>query len=293
MAAEPTTEPAAAAGTVTVGDLTVNRMGLGAMRLTGRGIWGEPADREAAGQVLRRAVELGVNFLDTANSYGPEVSENLIAETLHPYPEDLVIATKGGLTRPGPGEWRRDGRPEALREALEGSLRRLRLERIDIYQLHSVDPMVPLEDQVGTLAELQREGKIRHIGLSNVDTRQLAQAREVVSVVSVQNRYNLGDRYSESVVEACERQGLAFLPWFPLAVGELARSTGRLAEVAGTRGATPAQVALAWLLRRSPAILVIPGTSSPQHLEENVGAAALELTDTDFAELSRSSGAAL
>jgi pyridoxine 4-dehydrogenase len=293
MAAEPTTEPAAAAGTVTVGDLTVNRMGLGAMRLTGRGIWGEPADREAAGQVLRRAVELGVNFLDTANSYGPEVSENLIAETLHPYPEDLVIATKGGLTRPGPGEWRRDGRPEALREALEGSLRRLRLERIDIYQLHSVDPMVPLEDQVGTLAELQREGKIRHIGLSNVDTRQLAQAREVVSVVSVQNRYNLGDRYSESVVEACERQGLAFLPWFPLAVGELARSTGRLAEVAGTRGATPAQVALAWLLRRSPAILVIPGTSSPEHMEENVGAAALELTDTDFAELSRSSGAAL
>jgi aryl-alcohol dehydrogenase-like predicted oxidoreductase len=293
MAAEPTTQPAAAAGTVTVGDLTVNRMGLGAMRLTGRGIWGEPADREAAGQVLRRAVELGVNFLDTANSYGPEVSENLIAETLHPYPEDLVIATKGGLTRPGPGEWRRDGRPEALREALEGSLRRLRLERIDIYQLHSVDPMVPLEDQVGTLAELQRDGKIRHIGLSNVDTRQLAQAREVVSVVSVQNRYNLGDRYSESVVEACERQGLAFLPWFPLAVGELARSTGRLAEVAGTRGATPAQIALAWLLRRSPAMLVIPGTSSPEHLEENVRAAALELTDADFAELSRSPGAGL
>jgi pyridoxine 4-dehydrogenase len=293
MAAEPTTQPAAAAGTVTVGDLTVNRMGLGAMRLTGRGIWGEPADRDAAGQVLRRAVELGVNFLDTANSYGPEVSEDLIAETLHPYPEDLVIATKGGLTRPGPGEWRRDGRPEALREALEGSLRRLRLERIDIYQLHSVDPMVPLEDQVGTLAELQREGKIRHIGLSNVDTRQLAQAREVVSVVSVQNRYNLGDRYSESVVEACERQGLAFLPWFPLAVGELARSTGRLAEVAGTRGATAAQVALAWLLRRSPAMLVIPGTSSPAHLEENIAAAALELPDTDFAELSRSSGAGL
>jgi aryl-alcohol dehydrogenase-like predicted oxidoreductase len=293
MAAEPTTEPAAAAGTVTLGDLTVNRMGLGAMRLTGRGIWGEPADREAAGQVLRRAVELGVNFLDTANSYGPEVSENLIAETLHPYPEDLVIATKGGLTRPGPGEWRRDGRPEALREALDGSLRRLRLDRIDIYQLHSVDPMVPLEDQIGTLAELQREGKIRHIGLSNVDTRQLAQAREVASVVSVQNRYNLGDRHSESVVEACERQGLAFLPWFPLAVGELAQSTGRLAEVAGTRGATPAQVALAWLLRRSPAMLVIPGTSSPEHLEENVGAAGLELTDADFAELSRSSGAGL
>ncbi|HXV02394.1 MAG TPA: aldo/keto reductase [Gaiellaceae bacterium] len=293
MAAEPTTEPAAAAGTVNVGDLTVNRMGLGAMRLTGRGIWGEPDDRERAKQVLRRAIELGVNFIDVANSYGPEVAENLIAETLHPYPEELVIATKGGLTRPGPGEWRRDGRPEALREALEGSLRRLRLERIDVYQLHSVDPMVPFEDQVGALAELQREGKIRHIGLSNVDTRLLARARELVDVVSVQNRYNLGDRHSEGVLDAIERDGLAFLPWFPLGAGELATSTGRLAEVAASRGATPAQVALAWLLRRSPAVLQIPGTSSPEHLEENVAAAQLELTDADLADLSRSGSASL
>jgi aryl-alcohol dehydrogenase-like predicted oxidoreductase len=293
MAAEPTTEPAAAAGTVKLGDLTVNRMGLGAMRLTGRGIWGEPDDRERAEQVLRRAIELGVNCIDVANSYGPEVAENLIAETLHPYPDELVIATKGGLTRPGPGEWRRDGRPEALREALEGSLRRLRLERIDVYQLHSVDTAVPLEDQVGALAEFQREGKIRHIGLSNVDTRQLAQARRIVDVVSVQNRYNLGDRHSEGVLDACERDDLAFLPWFPLAVGELARARGRLAEVAASHGATPAQVALAWLLRRSPAVLMIPGTASPEHLEENVAAAALELTDADFAELSRGAAASL
>jgi pyridoxine 4-dehydrogenase len=293
MAAEPTTEPAAAAGTLNVGDLTVNRMGLGAMRLTGRGVWGEPDDRERAKQVLRRAIELGVNFIDVANSYGPEVAENLIAETLHPYPEELVIATKGGLTRPGPGEWRRDGRPKALREALEGSLRRLRLERIDVYQLHSVDPMVPFEDQVGALAELQREGKIRHIGLSNVDTRQLARARELTDVVSVQNRYNLGDRHSEGVLDAAERDGLAFLPWFPLGAGELATSTGRLAEVAASHGATPAQVALAWLLRRSQAVLQIPGTSSPEHLEENVAAAQLELADAEFAELSRAAGAAL
>jgi pyridoxine 4-dehydrogenase len=293
MAAEPTTEPAAAAGTLNVGDLTVNRMGLGAMRLTGRGVWGEPDDRERAKQVLRRAIELGVNFIDVANSYGPEVAENLIAETLHPYPEELVIATKGGLTRPGPGDWRRDGRPEALREALEGSLRRLRLERIDVYQLHSVDPMVPFEDQVGVLAEFRREGKIRHIGLSNVDTRQLARARELTDVVSVQNRYNLGDRHSEGVLDAAERDGLAFLPWFPLGAGELATSTGRLAEVAASHGATPAQVALAWLLRRSQAVLQIPGTSSPEHLEENVAAAQLELADAEFAELSRAAGAAL
>jgi pyridoxine 4-dehydrogenase len=293
MAAEPTTEPAAAAGTVTLGDLTVNRLGFGAMRITGQGVWGEPDDRDGAQQVLRRAIELGVNFVDTANSYGPEVSENLIAEALHPYPEGLVIATKGGLTRPGPGDWRRDARPEALREALEGSLRRLRLDRIDLYQLHSVDAAVPFEEQVGALADLQREGKIRHIGLSNVDTRQLAQARELVDVVSVQNRYNLGDRHSEGVLEACEREGIAFLPWFPLAVGELARSTGRLAEVAFSQSATPAQIALAWLLRRSPMMLPIPGTSSVEHLEENVGAAAIELTDAEFADLSRSGSAAL
>jgi pyridoxine 4-dehydrogenase len=293
MSVEPTTQPAAAAGTVDLGDLTVNRLAFGAMRITGKGIWGEPSDREEAKRVLRRAVELGVNLIDTANSYGPEVSENLIAETLSPYPEGLVIATKGGLTRPGPGEWRRDARPEALREALEGSLRRLRVDRIDVYQLHSVDATVPLEESLGALAKLQGEGKIRHIGLSNVDPRQLAQARAVVDVVSVQNRYNLGDRHSESVIEASEREGIAFLPWFPLNVGALATAGGKLAEVAASHRATQAQVALAWLLRRSPAIAPIPGTSSVEHLEENVGAAALELTDAEFADLSHSAGAGL
>jgi aryl-alcohol dehydrogenase-like predicted oxidoreductase len=287
MAAEPTTHPAAAAGTVTLGDLTVHRMGFGAMRLTGQGIWGEPADREAAKAVLRRAVELGVNLIDTAASYGPETNEGLIADALHPYPDHLVIATKGGLTRPGPGEWQRDGRPETLRDSLEGSLRRLRLERIDLYQLHAVDPRVPLEESVGTLAELQQEGKIRHIGVSNVDARQLAAARELVPVVSVQNRYSLADRHSEGVLEACERNGIAFLPWFPLALGELARSQGRLAELARSRGATAAQVALAWLLRRSPVMTPIPGTTSAAHLEENVGAAGLELSDAEFSDLSR------
>jgi aryl-alcohol dehydrogenase-like predicted oxidoreductase len=293
MAAEPTTHPAAAAGTVTLGDLTVNRMGFGAMRLTGQGIWGEPADREAAKAVLRRAVELGVNLIDTANSYGPEVSEQLIADALHPYPDDLVVATKGGLTRPGPGDWQRDGRPESLRDALEGSLRRLRLERIDLYQLHAVDPRVPLDESVGTLAELQQEGKIRHIGVSNVDARQLAAARELVPVVSVQNRYSLADRHSEGVLDACERTGIAFLPWFPLAMGELARAQGGLADLARSRGATAAQVALAWLLRRSPVMTPIPGTSSAAHLEENVGAAGFELSDAEFAELSRTAEAAL
>jgi pyridoxine 4-dehydrogenase len=293
MSAEPTTLPAAAAGTAVLGDLTVNRMAFGAMRLTGPGIWGEPADREGAKAVLRRAIELGVNLIDTAFSYGPSVNEELIAETLHAYPDDLVIATKGGLTRPGPGEWQRDGRPETLRESLEGSLRRLRIERIDLYQLHSVDPQVPLEESVGTLAELQQEGKIRHVGLSNVDARQLAAAREVVPIVSVQNRFNVGDRYSESVLEACERAGIAFLPWFPLGLGELARSTGRLAQVARGHGATPAQVALAWLLQRSEAMIPIPGTTSVEHLEENVGAAGLELTESEFAELSRAPVASL
>ncbi len=293
MAAEPTTQPAAAAGTATFGDLTVNRMAFGAMRLTGQGIWGEPADRESAKGILRRAVELGVNLIDTANAYGPEVSEQLIADALHPYPDDLVVATKGGLTRPGPGDWQRDGRPESLREALEGSLRRLRLERIDVYQLHAVDPQVPLEESVGALAELQGEGKIRHIGVSNMDARQLASARELVTVVSVQNRYSLADRHSEGVLEVCERDGLAFLPWFPLALGELARSQGRLADLARSRGATAAQVALAWLLRRSPVMTPIPGTSSAAHLEENVGAASLELSDAEFSDLSRTAEASL
>jgi pyridoxine 4-dehydrogenase len=293
MAAEPTTSPAAAAGTVALGDLVVNRMAFGAMRLTGPGIWGEPADREGAKEVLRRAIELGVNLIDTAFSYGPSVNEELIAETLHPYPDDLVIATKGGLTRPGPGEWQRDGRPETLRESLEGSLRRLRIDRIDLYQLHSIDPQVPLEESVGTLAELRQQGKIRHVGLSNVDARQLAAAREVVPIVSVQNRFNVGDRYSESVVEACERAGIAFLPWFPLGLGELARSTGRLAQVARSHGATPAQVALAWLLQRSEVMIPIPGTTSVEHLEEDVGAAGLELTESEFSELSRAPVASL
>jgi len=293
MSVEPSTKPASAAGTVDLGDLTVNRMAFGAMRVTGPGIWGEPADRDSAIAVLRRAVELGVNLIDTAASYGPEVSERLIAEALHPYPDDLVIATKGGLTRPGPGQWQRDCRPETLRKSLEGSLERLRVDRIDLLQLHTVDPAVPLEESVGALAELQREGKIRHVGLSNVDSRQLAAARKIVPIVSVQNRYSVADRHTEGSLEACEREGIAFLPWFPLAVGDLARSTGRLAEIARAKGATAAQIALAWLLRRSPVLAVIPGTSSVEHLEENVAAASVELSEAEFGELSRSAEAYL
>jgi aryl-alcohol dehydrogenase-like predicted oxidoreductase len=291
MAAEHTKHPAAAAGIVTLGDLTVNRMGLGAMRLTGPGVIGEPDDPENAKAVLRRAVELGVNLIDTAASYGPEVSERQIADALHPYPDDLVIATKGGLRHERAGEWIRDGRPENLRSSCEASLKRLRVDRIDLYQLHAVDPGVPFEEQVGTLVELQQEGKIRHIGLSNVDARQLAQARGIAVVVSVQNRYNLVDRHSEGVLEACEQDGIPFLPWFPLGFGDLTRGGGRLADIAESKGATQAQVALAWLFRRSPVMLPIPGTSSVEHLEEDVAAAALELTDAEFAELSRSASA--
>jgi pyridoxine 4-dehydrogenase len=293
MSVEPTTQPAAAAGTVGLGDVTVNRMGFGAMRLTGPGVIGEPADPENALAVLRRAVELGVNFIDTAASYGPEINERQVAEALHPYPDDLVIATKGGLRHERVGEWIRDGRPENLRASCEASLQRLRLDRIDLYQYHSVDPSVPFAESLGALAELQREGKIRHIGLSNVDTRQLAQARELVDVVSVQNRYNVADRHSERVLEACERDGIAFIPWFPLGFGDLTRGGGRLADVAAAKGVTQAQVALAWLLRRSPVMLPIPGTSSLEHLEENVRAASLELTDAEFADLSRAAGAVL
>jgi pyridoxine 4-dehydrogenase len=293
MAAEPTTRPAAAAGTTAIGDLTVNRMAFGAMRLTGPGVIGEPDDPENALAVLRRAVELGVNFIDTADSYGPEVNERQIAEALRSYPEGLVIATKGGLGHPRRGEWRQDGRPENLRASCEGSLQRLRLERVDLYQLHSVDPGVPIEESVGALAELQQEGKIRHIGLSNVDTRQLSRARGVATIVSVQNRYNVADRHSEGVLDACERDGIAFLPWFPLGFGELARAGGRLSSLAANRGATAAQIAIAWLLQRSPVMVPIPGTSSLEHLEENVAAAAIELTDTEFTELSRSAGATL
>jgi pyridoxine 4-dehydrogenase len=293
MAAESTTLPAAAAGTAAIGDLTVNRMAFGAMRLTGPGVIGEPEDPENALAVLRRAVELGVNFIDTADSYGPEVNERQIAEALHPYPEGLVIATKGGLGHPRRGEWRQDGRPENLRASCEGSLKRLRLDRIDLYQLHSVDPTVPIEESVGALVELQQEGKIRHIGLSNVNPRQLAEARRVATIVSVQNRYNVAERHSESVLETCEREGLAFLPWFPLGFGQLARADGRLGELGANRGATAAQIAIAWLLRRSPAIVAIPGTSSLEHLEEDVAAAGIELLDSEFAELTRSAGALL
>jgi pyridoxine 4-dehydrogenase len=293
MAAEPTTQPAAAAGTAKIGDLTVNRLAFGAMRLTGPGVIGEPDDPEAALAVLRRAVELGVSLIDTADSYGPEVNERQIAEALHPYPEGLVIATKGGLRHERRGEWRQDGRPETLRASCEGSLERLRLERIDLYQLHSVDPSVPIEESLDALVELQQAGKIRHIGLSNVDSRQLARARAVATIVSVQNRYNVADRHSEGVLEACERDGIAFLPWFPLGLGELARARGRLAELAAFRGATAAQMAIAWLLRRSPVMVPIPGASSPAQVEENVGAAGLELTDGEFDELRQSAGAVL
>jgi pyridoxine 4-dehydrogenase len=270
------------------GDLEVRRLGFGAMRITGRGIWGPPDDPDEARAVLRRVVELGLNLIDTADSYGPEVSENLIAETLHPYPDGLVIATKGGLRRTGPGQWPRDARPERLKECCEGSLRRLRLERIDLYQLHSPDPAVPLEDSLGALKELQDEGKIRHIGISNVSLDELDRARELVDVVTVQNRYNLVDRHSEDVLDACEAAGIGFIPWFPLATGDLARPGGPLDEVARARDATPGQVALAWLLARSPVMLPIPGTSSVEHLEENVAAAELHLSDADLDGLTAS-----
>jgi pyridoxine 4-dehydrogenase len=259
------------------GDLEVRRLGFGAMRITGDGIWGPPDDPEGARCLLRRVVELGVNLIDTADSYGPEVSENLIAEALHPYPDGLVIATKGGLRRTGPGQWPRDGRPERLKECCEASLRRLRLERIDLYQLHSPDPQVPLEDSVGALKELQDEGKIRHIGVSNVSREELERARTVVDVVTVQNRYNLTERHSESVLETCERDGLGFIPWFPLAIGELARPGGPLDDLARRHDAAPGQIALAWLLARSPVMLPIPGTASVEHLEENVAAQSIEL----------------
>jgi pyridoxine 4-dehydrogenase len=272
-------------GTLALGDLEVRRLGFGAMRLTGRGIWGPPSDPENAKRVLRRAIELDVNLIDTADAYGPEVSEQLIAEALHPYPDHLVIATKGGLTRSGPGDWARDGRPEHLKEACEASLRRLKLDRIDVYQLHAVDPKVPLEDSVGALAALKEEGKIRHVGLSNVSVDELRRAREIVELVSVQNRFNLTDRASEDVLEACERDGLGFIPWFPLATGDLARPGGRLDEIAAAHDAAPSQVALAWLLQRSPVMLPIPGTSSIEHLEENVAAAGVELSDEEMAAL--------
>ena len=267
------------------GDLEVRRLGFGAMRITGDGIWGPPDDPEGAKRLLRRVVEIGVNLIDTADSYGPEVSENLIAEALHPYPDGLVIATKGGLRRTGPGQWPRDGRPERLKECCEASLRRLRVDRIDLYQLHSPDPQVPLEDSVGALKELQEEGKIRHVGVSNVSVEELERARAVVDVVTVQNRYNLTERHSESVLEACERDGLGFIPWFPLAIGELARPGGPLDDLARRHDAAPGQLALAWLLARSPVMLPIPGTASVEHLEENVAAQSIELAREEVERL--------
>ena len=266
-------------------DLAYNRLGFVAMRITIKGIWDEPEEPEEARAVLRRAVELDINFIDTADSYGPEVSERLIGETLHPYPDGLVIATKAGLLRDGPGQWRPDGRPEHLREACEGSLTRLKLDRIDLYQLHRIDPQVPAAESLGTLAELRDEGKIRHVGLSEVSVEEIRRAREIVPIASVQNRYNLTDRGSEEVLDFCEREGIGFIPWFPLAVGDLARPGGPLDEIAARHDATPGQIALAWLLWRSPVMLPIPGTSSVAHLEENTAAASLELDEEELAAL--------
>ena len=269
------------------GDLEVRRLGFGAMRITGDGIWGPPDDPDEARRLLRRVVDIGIDLIDTADSYGPEVSENLIAEALHPYQDGLVIATKGGLRRTGPGEWPRDARPERLRECCEGSLRRLKLERIDLYQLHAPDPNVPYEDSIGALKELQDEGKIRHIGVSNVSVEQLEQARGLVDVVTVQNRYNLTDRSSEDVLEACDEARIGFIPWFPLATGSLAEPGGVLDEVAHAHDATPGQVALAWLLARSRVMLPIPGTSSIEHLEENLAAEELTLSDEERDSIAR------
>ncbi|MPZ69569.1 MAG: oxidoreductase [Actinobacteria bacterium] len=269
------------AGTVAIGDLKVNRLGFGAMRVTGAGIWGPPADPDEAKRVLRRVIELGINFIDTADSYGPDVSEELIGETLHPYPDDLVVGTKGGLLRPGPRVWNPDGRPEHLREALEGSLAKLKVDRIDLYQFHRPDPQVPYEESIGALKELQDEGKIRHIGISNVSTEQLEKARSIAEIRSVQNRFSIEDQSSASVLDACEAAGIAFLPWAPVSGGSLAGAGSALKEVAAEHDATPSQVALAWLLHRSKVMLPIPGTSKVAHLEENAKAASLELTEDD------------
>jgi pyridoxine 4-dehydrogenase len=274
------------AGTINLGgELSVSRLGFGAMRITGEGIWGPPKDRQAALAVLRRAVELGVNFIDTADSYGPNVSEELIAEALHPYPADLVIATKGGWNRPGPNQWTHDATPAHLRKAVEGSLKRLRLERIDVYQLHTPDPVVSFEDSVGTLARLKEEGKIRLVALSNVTQEHIERARKIVPIVSVQNRYSFTDREWDYVVDYCERNGVAFIPWFPLGAGRVAGQI--LDQIARTHQVTPHQVALAWLLKRSPVMLPIPGTSSVKHLEENVAGASLRLTAQEYEALSR------
>ncbi len=264
------------------GDLTVNRLGFGAMRITGEGVWGWPPDRENALKIVTRAVELGVNLIDTADAYGPETSELLIAQALHPYPNGVVIATKGGLTRPGPGQWVPNGRPEHLKQAVEASLKRLRLERIDLYQLHAVDPKVPLEESLGALKQMQDAGKIRHVGLSNVDPHEIARARKIVPIVSVQNRYNIEDRKSENVLIYCEKDNLGFLPWFPIGGGGGLKPENPLNLAAKAHGVSVVQVALAWLLERSPVMLPIPGTSSFAHLEENVAAANLKLTPEEW-----------
>ncbi|MBI1965691.1 MAG: aldo/keto reductase [Betaproteobacteria bacterium] len=277
-------KPAAAAGAIKLGDLSVNRMGFGAMRVAGPDIWGEPKDRAAMKKLLARAYGLGHNFFDTADSYGPDVSEILIAEALHPYPQDLVIATKGGLVRPSRHRWDECGRPDHLRRAVDGSLKRLKLERIDLYQFHAPDPRVPYAESMGTLAELQRAGKIRHLGVSNVTVREFEQARRIATIVSVQNEYNLENRKDDGVLAACEKAGIAFIPWFPLGAGRALRSA-RVKRVAARLGATPAQVAIAWLLARSPAMLPIPGTGFLAHLEENAAAATLRLAPEDFAAL--------
>jgi len=280
--------PARNSGEFLIGDdLRVARLGFGSMRLTGDGIWGEPADRAEAVRVLRRAVELGINFIDTADSYGPGVSEEIIAEALHPYPKGLVIATKGGFVRPGPNQWVENGTPEHLRSACESSLRRLRLDRIDLYQLHRIDPKVPAEEQLGTLRDLQAQGKIKHIGLSEVSVRQIQHARTIVPIVSVQNRYSVMDRGSKDVLEYCEKEEMGFIPWFPLAAGRVAGSGNPISRMAARWKATPSQVALAWLLARSPVMLPIPGTSKVAHLEENVAAAALEIDENTMRELDR------
>ncbi|HEV7830954.1 MAG TPA: aldo/keto reductase [Pseudonocardiaceae bacterium] len=276
------------AGTIDVGgDLTVNRLGFGAMRITGEGIWGEPADRDEGKAVLRRAIELGVNFIDTADSYGPHVSEKLISETLYPYPDDLVIATKGGLERTGPGQWPANGRPEHLIDACEGSLRRLKLDQIPLYQFHRPDPAVPLEDSIGALVALNEQGKIRHIGVSNVTEDQLRRAQRLTPIVSIQNRYNVEDRQSESLVDLCEQEQMVFLPWAP--IQNLDRN-GIVREIAQRYDATPRQIVLAWLLARSPSILPIPGTGSVSHVDDNVAAAAIKLTPADVALLTDNAG---
>ena len=285
MAAQTSTLTDQSTGTHSLGgELEVRRLGFGAMRITGEGIWGPPADRDGAIATLRRAVELGVNLIDTANSYGPHVSEELIAEALHPYPDGLVIATKGGLTRSGPNQWDREGRPEELRKECEGSLQRIEVDQIDLYQLHAPDPKVPYEESVGAIKELQDEGKLRLAGISNVSVEQLETAREIVDVVSVQDRFNLEDRDNEDVLDRCEELGVGFIPWRPVSGGAV--EAGPVKEIADRHDASPAQVALAWLLARSPVMLPIPGTSSVEHLEENVAAAAIELSEEEVAELS-------